>query len=131
MKNILVDSSVWIEYFKGNKDYLFVNDFISDNLVCTNDVILTELLPSMMHRNEHNLISLMNTIHKYKIEIDWKELEKIQLANIQHGNNSVPIADLIIVQNCMHNDLVLLTLDKHFKLISNYLPLKLYAHLLT
>ena len=43
--NNLIDSSAWIEYFKGNQKYTFLDNLINTNAICTNDIILTELLP--------------------------------------------------------------------------------------
>jgi predicted nucleic acid-binding protein len=126
MNNILIDSSAWIEYFKGNKNFLFINDFIDDNKICTNDLILTELIPSMIHKKENALIELMGSIYKYELYINWNELKKYQIRNFQNGNNNVPITDLIIAQNCIENNLVIVTQDKHFKLMAKYLPLTIF-----
>jgi predicted nucleic acid-binding protein len=126
MNNILVDSSAWIEYFKGNTHFSFINDFIHTNAICTNDSILTELIPSMIQKKENKLIELMNSIHRYKIHIDWNEIKNFQLQNLQHGNNNVPITDLIIAQNCIDNDLTIITQDKHFCLMANYLPINIF-----
>ena len=41
---VLVDSSVWIEYFKGNELALPVNTLIDFNNLCVNDLILAELI---------------------------------------------------------------------------------------
>jgi predicted nucleic acid-binding protein len=46
--------------------------------------------------------------------------------NLQHGNNNVPVTDLIIAQNCLQNDLSIVARDKHFKIMSEYIPLKIY-----
>lgn len=123
MNNMLIDSSAWIEYFKGNKRFLFINDFIDHNTICTNDLILAELLPSMIHKGEQTLIKLMDAIYRYEVHINWKELKRYQITNLQNGNNNVPISDLIIAQNCIENNLILVTQDKHFKLMAKYLPL--------
>jgi len=99
--NILIDSSTWIEYFKGNKDYSFLNSLIMDNAICTNDIILTELLPSIIFKKEHKLAELLNEIKKYALAIDWEEIRSLQLLNIKHGNNHIGISDIIIAQNCI------------------------------
>jgi predicted nucleic acid-binding protein len=127
MSSILIDSSVWIEYFKGNKEYLYINELISNNSICTNDLILTELAPSMIHKKEKKLVEIMKNIIKFDIDIAWDELRDIQLINLQHGNNDVPITDLIIAQNCLQNDLAIAARDKHFKLMAEYIPIKIYA----
>ena len=126
MSDILVDSSVWIEYFKGNNDFLFIDELINNNAVCTNDVILTELLPAILHKKEFELADLLNQIRKYDISIDWAEIQSFQLKGIKKGNNNIGIVDLIIAQNCMQNKIKLLTCDKHFKTMSKYIPLEIY-----
>jgi len=126
MNDILVDSSVWISYFKSRKEFSFMDDLIDDYRICINDVILTELLPSIMHQKEFVLANLLRSINKYDMNINWQELQNYQLLNIKNGNNKVPITDVLIAQNCIRNDLILLTLDKHLILMKNYLPLQIY-----
>jgi predicted nucleic acid-binding protein len=126
MSNILIDSSAWIEYFKVHENFLFIDDLIDNNSLCTNDLILTELLPSIIHKKEHHLADLLNTIAKYDIVIDWQELQKYQELNLKHGNNNIGIADLIIVQNSIQNNLKIVSADKHFKTMEKYLPLETY-----
>jgi predicted nucleic acid-binding protein len=126
MNGILIDSSAWIEYFKVHKEFLFIDNLIDNNKVCINDLILAELLPSIIHRKEKHLAELLNNITKYEIEVDWDELQKFQVLNLRHGNNNIGIADLIIIQNCIQNKLKLVTRDKHFSLMSKYLPLEIY-----
>jgi len=125
--NILVDSSVWIEYFKGNTKYVFINDLINSNVICTNDIILTELLPSIIHKNEYKLAELLNCVKKYALIIDWQEIRNIQLLNIKHGNNNIGISDIIIAQNSIQNDLKILAHDKHFAAMARYIPVKIYG----
>ncbi|MDR2584227.1 MAG: PIN domain-containing protein [Fibromonadaceae bacterium] len=126
MNDILVDSSVWISYFKSRNEFSFIDDLIDDYRICINDVILTELLPSIMHQKEFLLANLLKSINKYDMNINWQELQNYQLLNIKNGNNKVPITDVLIAQNCIRNDLILLTLDKHLILMKNYLPLQIY-----
>ena len=127
MKDNLVDSSVWIEYFKGNRMYSFITDLIYTNAICTNDIILTELLPSIIHKRENELADLLNSLRKNILIIDWQEIRNIQILNLKHGNNNVGISDIIIAQNCIQNGLKLITNDKHFRIMTKYIPLKLYT----
>jgi predicted nucleic acid-binding protein len=126
MSNILIDSSAWIEYFKVHENFLFIDDLIDYNTLCTNDLILTELLPSIIHKKEHHLADLLNTIAKYDIIIDWQELREYQKLNLKYGNNNIGIADLIIVQNSIQNNLKIVSADKHFGAMAKYLPLEIY-----
>jgi len=125
--SILIDSSAWIEYFRGNKDYSFLNSLIMDNAICTNDIILTELLPSIIFKNEQNLAELLKEVKKYELIIDWEEIRSIQLLNIKHGNNHIGISDIIIAQNCILNGLRIIANDRHFSAMSKYIPIEIYS----
>ena len=122
----LVDSSSWIEYFRGNSRYAFINSLIMTNNICTNEIILSELVPSIIHQKEKKLAELLNCLKKFPLLIDWQEICNIQLLNLKHGNNNIGIADLIIAQNCMQNGLALITEDKHFRTMAGYIPLEIY-----
>ncbi|MDR0617217.1 MAG: PIN domain-containing protein [Endomicrobium sp.] len=66
MNNILIDSSVWIEYFRGSENFLFVNDLIISNVLCTNELILTELSPFILYKKEAALNDLLCNIKTLK-----------------------------------------------------------------
>ena len=42
---VLVDTSVWIDYFRGAGDSEPLDYLINENLVVTNEIILAELVP--------------------------------------------------------------------------------------
>jgi predicted nucleic acid-binding protein len=126
MNNNIIDSSAWIEYFKGNPSYSFITDLIYNNAICTNDIILAELLPSIIHKKETRLANLLNSIRKKILIIDWQEIINMQALNLRNGNNNIGISDLIITQNSIQNDLRIITRDKHFGIMSNYIPIKMY-----
>ena len=46
MKYILIDTSIWIEYFRGSKavNSAIVDNLIDNNQICVNNLILSELL---------------------------------------------------------------------------------------
>ncbi len=115
---ILVDSSVWIEYFKGNEQTLALNKLLDHNNICVNDLILAELLPSINQKKESVLKELLLTITKIPLNINWNTIIYMQTQNLKNGINKVGIADLIIAQNVIDNDLELYTLDRHFELMS-------------
>jgi len=57
--NILVDSSVWIDYFKGGSSSVLLDRFITENLICTNDLVLAELIPVLKLRKQSHLMQLL------------------------------------------------------------------------
>ena len=125
--SVLVDSSVWIDFFRdqGNADPL--EFLIEENLVVTNDLILAELLPPLHLKKEKNLISLLREIKHQPLIIDWDEIIRFQTLCLRKGINGVGIPDLLIVQNAVQGNLRLLSNDKHFSMIAKYLPLEIFS----
>ena len=92
---------------------------MDDNLVCTNDIILTELIPFLKHEKQNDIIELLLSLRCYKIEIDWNKIQFYQYLNIKNGINAVGIPDLIILQNTLDNDLIIYSNDKHFQVMNS------------
>ena len=126
MNNILVDSSVWIDYFAGKPEVLILDKLIDKNLICINDLILSELVPFLKHKKQNKIIELLYSIKNIPLMISWDRIINYQYINLKNGINKVGIPDLIIIQNIIDNDLELLTTDKHFSLIRNNINFSLY-----
>ena len=47
---VLVDSSVWVAYFRGDGDLRRMDWLIEEGLLVTNDLILAELVPPLLLR---------------------------------------------------------------------------------
>lgn len=124
---ILIDSSVWIDYFKGSKKADSLNHLIEQNLVCTNLLILAELIPFLQLKRQNKLIEHLKMLDSIPIEIDWTELIEYQLICLKKGINKVGIPDLMILQNIKQNNIYLYTFDKHFRLIAEYIECKLWT----
>ena len=124
--SVLVDSSIWIEYFRGSMNDGRLDFLIEENLVVVNDLILAELLPALHLRRQRKLIGLMREITCPSLELDWDDMIQMQIACLRHGINKVGIPDLLIAQHAIQNHLELYTRDKHFKLIAQHLPLALH-----
>jgi predicted nucleic acid-binding protein len=122
---ILVDSSVWIDYFKSGKNSDLLDQFIEENLICTCGLILAELIPSITLKNEKKLLELLLTIHSVKCNPDWERIIHYQIECKKNGINKVGIPDLIILQTVIDSKVKLYTLDKHFALIRNIIPFDL------
>ncbi|NOX18985.1 MAG: PIN domain-containing protein [Chlorobi bacterium] len=122
---ILVDSSVWIDYFRSGKNSGELDSFIEQNLICTNDLILTELVPFLKAKKKTRIIHLLKSVIKIPLEINWDTIIKYQTVCIEKGINNVGIPDLIILENVIRNDLVLYSLDKHFRLLNENFKFKL------
>ncbi len=128
MNFILIDTSVWVEYFRGSKSVNsdVVDGLIDNNQICINNLILSELLPYLKIKKEFKLIDILLTIRNIPIVIDWDEIINYQVINIKNGINNVGIPDLIILQNIVNNNISLLTIDKHFYLMKKFITFNLF-----
>lgn len=124
--SVLVDTSVWIDYFNdtGRADALDL--LIEEDLVVINDLILAELVPPLHLRGEKKLITLLRHIKRRPLATDWDDIVGMQIICLGNGINGVGVPDLIIAQNAIRGNLRLLSNDKHFSLISRFIPLDMY-----
>ncbi|MBI5140995.1 MAG: PIN domain-containing protein [Nitrospirae bacterium] len=124
---VLVDTSVWVEYFRHGKNLEKLDFIIDENIVVTNDLILAELVPFLKVRNQNDIISLLFNIKKLQIDINWEQIIEFQYMCLKSGLNGVGIPDLIIAQNAKQNDCEIYTLDNHFQLIKDIIQITLTA----
>ncbi|HIJ23934.1 MAG: PIN domain-containing protein [Gammaproteobacteria bacterium] len=123
--DVLVDTSVWIDYFKGGSSSNNLDFLIDDNLIVINEVVLAELIPYLKIKKHTNVIKLLNEINKISLNIDWDKIIEYQVKCLRSGANGAGIPDLIIAQNALQNDCRVYSLDRHFRLLSEVLGVKL------
>ncbi len=124
--SVLVDSSVWIEYFKsGGVDKL--DRLIEEDLACVNELILTELVPAATLKKETDILDGLQALSMIPLTIDWEIIRDYQLMNLQNGINKVGIPDLIILQQVIDQKITLFSFDKHFRLMQAYLNFELMS----
>jgi hypothetical protein len=124
--SVLIDSSVWIEYFRNGNNYEKVDFLIDENLVVTNHLILAELTPFLKIKKQNNLLELLSNISRLRIDINWDKIIDLQYLCLHNGLNGVGIPDLIIVQNAMQNPTKIFSLDKHFSIMSAFLDFEMF-----
>lgn len=124
--NVLVDTSIWIDYFRGSNNSKNLDFLIDENIIVINEIILTELVPYLKIKKETKVISLLHEINKTSLNINWKEIVEFQVKCLESGANGVGIPDLIIAQNAQQNGSKIYSLDKHFRLLSQVLKVDLY-----
>lgn len=111
---VLVDTSVWIDYFRSGDNSSKLDYLIDENLLVINDIILAELLPLLTIRKENDVISLLKIIKNNSIEVNWQEITDFQVLCLKSGSTGVGIPDLIIAQNAIQNNTPIYSIDKHF-----------------
>ena len=124
--SVLVDTSVWIEYFRNGNNFEKLEFLIDENLVLTNGLILSELIPFLKIRKQRKIIELLQNINKLNLNINWEQISEFQYKCLKSGLNGVGIPDLIIAQNAKQNYCQIYSLDNHFNLLENIIKLKTY-----
>jgi hypothetical protein len=122
---VLVDSSIWIDYFRGNESNGTMDWLIDEGVLATNELILAELLPALTIRKHGKLVSLLEAIPRLPLVINGREIVAYQITCLTHGLHKVGIPDLLIAQNAIQNDASLFTRDKHFRMMAKHLPLRI------
>jgi predicted nucleic acid-binding protein len=126
---ILVDSSVWIDYFNGKPTWQAdtLDQKLSDELIAIGDLILIEVLQGFRtDRDYYSAKAILNTLdfHQmggYEIAIQstqmYRELRK-------KGVTVRKTIDVIIAAYCVSKNLTLLHNDRDFDPILIHFPLK-------
>jgi len=124
--SVLVDTSIWVAYFRSGENSEKLDFLIDENLIVINDLILAELVPSLKVRNQRKIFNLLNNIKKIELSINWDQIITFQSKCLKKGLNGIGIPDLIVAQNAKQNRCKVYSLDNHFNLIKDILELQLF-----
>mgnify|MGYP006275009845 CR=1 FL=1 len=129
---ILVDTSVWIDYFNGveNKQTESLDRILSEQSVLLGDIILTEILQGFDSDKDFRLakqaLDPLDCVH-----LGGKSLAIKAASNFRFlRSNGVTIrktVDMLIGSWCIEHEVELLHNDKDFDRIATQLPLQIYA----
>lgn len=126
---ILVDSSVWIDYFSGNSspETDFLDGVLGVSAVAIGDLILAEVLQGFRHDKDYKTakrllgelmtFELLGTKMAVKSADNFRKLRK-------KGITIRKTADVIIASFCIEHSLPLLFSDKDFKPFVEHLGLR-------
>ena len=123
--SVIVDTSVWIEYFRSGNNSIKLDFLIDEELIVINDLILAELVPFLKVKNQRNIIKLLFNIKKLDLSLNWDQIIGFQFNCLKNGLNGIGIPDLIIAQNAKQNRCKIYSLDNHFRLMKDILGLQL------
>jgi predicted nucleic acid-binding protein len=124
---VLVDSSVWVDYFRTGRHAEELESLLEDGRVVINDLILAELIPALHVKRQPRLINLLHELEQEPMQPDWEELIRMQIACLRDGLNGIGIPDLLIAQNAMQHGFKLMTRDGHFVRLARHVPLQLHS----
>jgi len=128
LKQVLVDTSIWVDYFRANQNASVLKDLFDEDRVVINDVILAELLPAMNLYAKKILIEKMRALECMPVFVNWEGIISLQTQCLKQGVNGVGLPDLMIVQTAIEYKIPIYSLDKHFEKLCPILKFDLYEH---
>jgi len=123
--SVIVDTSVWIEYFRSGSNSIKLDFLIDEDLIVINDLILAELVPFLKIQKQKNIIKLLFNIKKLDLTFNWDQIIEFQFNCLKNGLNGIGIPDLIVAQNAKQNRCQIYSFDNHFRLMKDILGLRL------
>jgi predicted nucleic acid-binding protein len=126
-KPVLVDTSIWIGYFRSNEHAGILARLFEEDRVVINDVILAELLPAMNLYAKKVLIERMRVLERIPVFVNWEGLIGLQTTCLKHGLNGVGLPDLMVIQTALEHKLPIFSADKHFERASRLLKFEIFV----
>ena len=130
-EKILLDTSVWIEYFKDKSSGLSkrVDDILSRHEVYVPKVVIAELIQGSKSEREVSIIE--DFVDAFNIidqrEDTWIKAGKLSF-NLKKKGKNVNLADCYIAVIAQEHGCHILSLDVHFKDIQKTVNIRLVAH---
>ncbi|MCL5268525.1 MAG: hypothetical protein M1469_10545 [Bacteroidetes bacterium] len=109
---VLVDSSVWIDFFRRRNSANQLPVLLREDLAVVNQLIMAEIVPALEIRKQKSTIADLKILTIYEMNINWDEIVKLQIRFVKEFKYFVAITDLAIFQNARENDLVLYSPDR-------------------
>ena len=126
--NILIDTSVWIAYFKGVDSHLVkkVDDILTYSTVSVPKVVIAELIQGARTEREISIIEeFVNAFNLIDQEDDtWVKAGRLSFSMKRKGV-SVHLVDCYIAVTAFENKCRIFTLDRHFQDIKRFITLEL------
>lgn len=128
-ENILIDTSVWIGYFKNTNPQLneMVDEVLTYGSIFVPKVVMAELLQGAKTEKEMSIIE--NFFGAFNIidqtEDTWFNAGKLAFSMKRKGI-SIHLVDCYIATLAKENDCMIFSLDEHFNSIKKFLQIKLY-----
>jgi predicted nucleic acid-binding protein len=130
---ILVDSSVWIDYFNGNdsREADFLDETLGVRAVAIGDLILTEVLQGFRHERDYKTAKRL--LEEFTLfELLGKKMAVTSAENFRKlrkkGITIRKTADVIIASFCIEHKIPLLFSDKDFQPFVDHLGLRNAIH---
>lgn len=127
---VLIDTSVWITYFKASDPALveLVENIMTVAGICVPKVVLAEL--TLGAKTEQEVLAIGEFVGAFTIldqqDETWDKAGRLSFQMKRKGI-SIPLVDCYIAVITYENQCRLLTLDNHFKEIKRFLRIDLFG----
>lgn len=129
---ILVDSSVWIDYFRGAKNLQTdaLDGLLASEPVAVGDLMLAEVLQGFGSERDFNRAKAVLT-NLEQVHIGGTELAVQAARNLRMlrglGVTVRKTIDVLIATRCIEDDLLLLHSDRDFDAFEQHLGLRVFG----
>ncbi len=116
MANVLVDTSAWVDFFRGTQSHAAasLDRFLEEKQVVLCGTVELELLQGAKPEEKAMLKDLLTALPYVETErVDFQTAGEM-LSGLRAKGFQVPASDGLIACLCSRHQLSLLTLDKHF-----------------
>jgi len=123
---VIVDTSLWIEYFRRDSDLSrAVGRLVEEDRAVITGPVLYEVLQGARSQREAGLmLTSLQGLDYIETTADlWMKAGELS-ASLRKKGTTLPMSDLVIATAAIENGLSVYTLDKHFKQMPG---LKLYS----
>jgi predicted nucleic acid-binding protein len=128
MRNVFIDTSVWVEYFRGRDAALCdrVEQLVMDGRAGCDGVVLGELLHGARGvREAEEIRKAFLALHVYSDTLDVFAEAGHLGAELRRKGVTIPLTDCVIAAQARRENLTLLTADRHFAAMAGHARLTL------
>jgi hypothetical protein len=130
MSRILVDSSIWIEFFRRPEApvSLLLDDLLAHRLVCTTGLIKAEVVPGARSPKDFRMLRAMFDALPLAPEREgfWAHLLRFRHRLECKGVMGIGIPDLIVATVAIQNRKLVFTADEGFPRMRPHIPVSLF-----
>jgi predicted nucleic acid-binding protein len=131
MSRILVDSSIWIEFFRRPSApvSLELDRLLAHRLVCTTGVIKAEVVPGARTPKDFRRLKRLFDALPLAPERDgfWTHVTRFQYRLRRNGILDIGMPDLMVATVAIQNRKTLFSADEDFPRMAPFIPLRLFT----
>lgn len=120
MRKVIIDTSVWAEYFRGKNEDIVkkVRELIENDGAVLCGIVLSELIAGVRKQKDEEIMrdALMSLPYLETTMEIWILTGRIARELMSKGKK-IPLTDVILAASALKKDFAVFTLDAHFESI--------------